>query len=310
MSITEKIEKLQAAAALLEASKSKEDKEDDSDEDMEGGKESDKDEDNSDIEDEDETKASKKNPFVKESFKPIDLGALFEGTDLSEEFKTKAITIFEAAVAVRVAQEVDIMEEELAQRAVNESAELKEGLVEKIDGYLDYMVEQWMQSNEIALERGIKAEIFESFVGKMRDVFVEHNITLPDEEFDLVESLQAKTEALEEMLDESVAQNVELNRTLKGIAKQIKIDEACKNMTDMDAEKFALLAEEISFDDEESFAKKLDIIRENYVVDKAPKEVKQLAEDVTQGSNDPVVEIVEAVKVAPNMSKYLTALNN
>ena len=310
MSIAEKIEKLQAAAALLEASKSKEDKEDDSDEDMEGGKESDKDKDDSGIEDEDETKGAKKNPFVKEAFEPIDLGALFEGTELSEEFKAKAITIFEAAVAVRVAQEVNIMEEELAQRAVNESAELKEGLVEKIDGYLDYMVEQWMQNNEIALERGIKAEIFESFVGKMRDVFVEHNITLPDEEFDLVESLQAKTEALEEMLDESVAQNVELNRTLKGIAKQIKIDEACKNMTDMDAEKFALLAEEISFDDEESFAKKLDIIRENYVVDKAPKEVKQLAEDVTQGSNDPVVEIVEAVKVAPNMSKYLTALNN
>lgn len=309
MSIAEKIEKLQAAAALLEASKGT--NTGDEDEDMEGGKESDKDEDNSDIEDEDETKGAKKNPFVKESFEPIDLGALFEGTELSEEFKTKAITIFEAAVAVRVAQEVNIMEEELAQRAVNESAELKEGLVEKIDGYLDYMVEQWMQNNEIALERGIKAEIFESFVGKMRDVFVEHNITLPDEEFDLVESLQAKTEALEEALDESVAQNVELNRTLKGIAKQIKIDEACKDMTDIDAEKFALLAEEISFDDEESFAKKLDIIRENYVGEKAPKESKQLTEDVTQNSNDPVVEIVEDVKkVAPNMSKYLTALNS
>ena len=309
MSIAEKIEKLQAAAALLEASKGA--NTGDEDEDMEGGKESDQDEDDSDIEDEDKTKGAKKNPFVKESFEPIDLGALFEGTELSEEFKTKAITIFEAAVAVRVAQEVNIMEEELAQRAVNESAELKEGLVEKIDGYLDYMVEQWMQNNEIALERGIKAEIFESFVGKMRDVFVEHNITLPDEEFDLVESLQEKTEALEEALDESVAQNVELNRTLKGIAKQIKIDEACKDMTDIDAEKFALLAEEISFDDEESFAKKLDIIRENYVGEKAPKETKQLTEDVTQNSNDPVVEIVEDVKkVAPNMSKYLNALNS
>lgn len=241
---------------------------------------------------------------VKES---IDLGALFEGEELSEEFKSKVTTVFEAAVEARVKQEVELMENELALRALTESEELKEGLVEKVDGYLDFMVEQWMKNNEIALERGIKAEIFESFIGQMRDVFIEHSINMPDEEFDIVESLQAKTEALEEVLDEQVAQNIELNKTIKSFAKQAKIQEATTGMTDIDAEKFALLAEEIAFDDETSFAKKLDVIRENYVGRSESAEVKQLTEDVTQGSNEPVNEMNESVKVDPAMAQYLTA---
>ena len=294
MSIEQKILELQEKALQLAEGKDKPEYE------VEG---SDKDT----IEDEDETKASKKEKPMKESVELIDLGALFDGVELTEEFKTKATTIFEAAVAARVSQEVEAMEESLAQRALDESVAMKEGLVEKIDGYLDYIVEQWIKNNEIALERGIKAEIFESFIGQMRDVFVEHNINLPDEEFDLVESLQDKTEVLEKALDEQVAQNVELGKTLKSIAKQIKIDEASKGMTDIDAEKFALLADEISFDDEVSFAKKLDVIRENYVDVKVVKKVKQLTEDVTQDANVPVV-LSEEKTVEPSMARYLTAL--
>lgn len=240
----------------------------------------------------------------------IDLGDLFVGQELSEEFKSKVTTVFEAAVEARVKQEVELMESELALRALTESEELKEGLVEKVDGYLDFMVEQWMKNNEIALERGIKAEIFESFIGRMKEVFVEHSINMPDEEFDIVESLQAKTEALEEVLDEQVAQNIELNRTIKQYAKEASIEEATKGMTDIDAEKFALLAEEIQFDDAESFAKKLDVIRENYVSKGDKQEAKQLTEDVTQNSNEPVNELNEEVKkVAPAMAQYLTAFN-
>lgn len=295
MSIEQKIIELQEKALQLAEGKDKPEDE---------VKGSDKDT----IEKEDETKSSKKEKPMKESVELIDLGALFDGVELTEEFKTKATTIFEAAVAARVSQEVEAMEESLAQRALDESVAMKEGLVEKVDGYLDYIVEQWIKNNEIALERGIKAEIFESFVGKMRDVFVEHNINLPDEEFDLVESLQDKTEVLEKALDEQVAQNVELGRTLKSIAKQIQIDEASKGMTDIDAEKFALLADEISFDDEVSFSKKLDVIRENYVDVKVEKKVKQLTEDVTQDANNPVV-LSEEVKVDPSMARYLTALN-
>lgn len=296
--LEDKIKALQEKAALLEAKKSEESDDEDMD-DTETGE---------DIEDgtEDESTSKKEKVAVKEA---IDLGALFDGVDLTEEFKEKATVVFESAVAARVAQLKESLEEELAQRALNESEELKEGLVEKVDGYLDFIVEQWIKNNEIALERGIKAEIFESFIGQMREVFVEHAINLPDEEFDLVESLQAKTEALEETLDEQVAQNIELNKTIKSYAKQTSITEATEGMTDIDAEKFALLAEEIQFDDAESFAKKLSVIAENYVTAKEGKEVKQLSEDVTLNSNEPVIDSVnESVKIDPSMAQYLTAL--
>jgi ABC-type uncharacterized transport system ATPase subunit len=240
----------------------------------------------------------------------IDLGSLFDGVELTEEFKEKATTIFEAAVSARVSQIQESLEEELALRALTESEELKEGLVEKVDGYLDFIVEQWMKNNEIALERGIKAEIFESFIDKMKDVFVEHNINLPDDEFSLVESLQEKVEAIEETLDEQVAQNIELNKIIKQYAKQTAIDEATNGMTDIDAEKFALLSEEIQFDDEESFTKKLAVIAENYVSNKgSKKEVKELTEDVTQDSNAPVGSLNEEVKrIDPAMAQYVKAI--
>jgi hypothetical protein len=298
MSLQDKILALQEAADKLAAKKDS-----DSDSDLEAEGDSD------DIEDgtEDETTSKKAKDTVKESTL-VDLGTLFDGVELTEEFKLKAQTIFESAVAVRVAQEVELMENELAQRALDESVELKEGLVEKVDGYLDYMVEQWMKNNEIALERGIKAEIFESFVSKMHDVFLEHNINLPDEEFDLVESTLEKTEQLEAQLDEQVAQNIELNKVIKQYAKDALIVEHSTGMTDIDAEKFALLADEINFDDETSFAKKLDTIRENYVSKPVAKEVKELTEDVTQGANEPVEQLNETViKVDPVMNQYLSA---
>lgn len=300
MALEDKIKALQEkAAALLEAKKC-----DESDEDMSDEGSDDEIEDGT----EDETTSKKEKVAVKES-KAIDLGALFDGVDLTEEFKEKATVVFESAVAARVAQLTESLEEELAQRALNESEELKEGLVDKVDGYLDFIVEQWIKNNEIALERGIKAEIFESFIGKMRDVFVEHSISMPDEEFELVENLQAKAEALEETLDEQVAQNIELNKTIKSYAKQASIVEATQSMTDIDAEKFALLAEEIQFDDAESFAKKLSVIAENYVTAKEGKEVKQLSEDVTLNADAPVNETLEeSVKVDPAMARYLTAL--
>lgn len=298
MALSDKIKELQEKAALLEAAKS--DVKDT--EDMEGSDDA--------VEDdsEDETEGKKDTKAVKESTK-IDLGSLFDGVDLTEEFKEKATTIFESAVAARVAQEVELMENELAQRALNESAELKEGLVDKVDGYLDFMVEQWIKNNEIALERGIKAEIFESFVTKMKDVFVEHNINLPDEEFDLVESSIARNEELEAQLDEQVAQNIELNKVIKQYAKDALIKEHSVGMTDIDAEKFALLAEEIQFDDAESFAKKLATISENYVSKPVAKEAKQLTEDVTQDSNTPVETLTEETKkIDPAMAAYLAAL--
>lgn len=242
----------------------------------------------------------------------IDLGTLFDGVELTEEFKTNAQTIFEAAVNGRVAQLEAQMQESIqaehAELFLNEVAAVKEGLIEKVDGYLDHMVEQWIKDNEIALERGVKAEIFESFVGKMREVFVEHNINLSDDEFDLVESLQDKATELSSKLDEQVAQNVEMNKTLKLIVRQLKIEEASAGMTELDKEKFTLLTEEISFDSEESFVKKLDMIRENYVQDKT-KDVKELTENVTLEGNTPIVEEVAKPIVDSAMAQYLKVFN-
>lgn len=304
MSLKDKIASLEEQARLLAEAKG-EDKSEKDDDDSDEDDDMDKVDKSKKVEDEDEMKSEKKDA-VKESTK-IDLGPLFDGADLTEEFKEQAKTIFEAAVAARASQIREELETELAQRALEESATLKEGLVEKVDGYLDFVVEQWIKNNEIALERGIKAEIFESFVGKMRDVFVEHNINLPDDEFDLVESLQEKTEALEKSLDEAVAVNVDLSKTIKATAKQMKIEEFSEGMTEIDSEKFAMLAEEISFDDEESFAKKLETIRENYVSRKEGKEKKELSEDVTQDSNAPVV-LEETKQIDPAMGSYLRAL--
>lgn len=246
-------------------------------------------------------------PVVQET---IDLGGLFEGAELTEEFKTKATTIFESAVAARLSQERTSLEEEYATRFLEESEVHKEGLIEKIDGYLDFMVEQWIKNNNVALERGIKAEIFESFVSSMHDVFVTHNINLPDEDFDLVESTLSKTSSLEEALDEQIAQNIELNKLIKQYAKDSLIKEHSDGMTSIDAEKFALLSEEVQFDDAESFVKKLTTIRENYVTKYEQKTNKQLTEDVTQNSNVPVEPISEEKKVDPAMASYLTALRS
>jgi hypothetical protein len=295
-SIEQKIEQLREKAALLEAAK-KTDAED-SLEDLP------QDEEDDEIVNTDETKPKKDEKKIEES--KIDLGNLFTGTELTEEFKEKATLVFEAAVEARVKQEVANLEEELAQKFVNESIETKLGLVEQVDGYLGYMVEQWMKNNEVALERGVKAEIFESFVSKMHSVFVEHNIVLPDEEFDLVESLQMKNEELGAKLDESTAQIVEMNKAMKEVSKNMKIEEATKGMTDLDAEKFALLAEELSFEDEKTFAEKLNAIRENYVSAPAAKQT-QLTEDVTYNSNTPVI-MNEEVTIDPTMAQYLTGL--
>lgn len=237
-----------------------------------------------------------------EQVQKIDLGTLFEGEEFSEEFKSKAAELFEAAVEARIKQEIAQIEEEVSQRLVNESAELKEGLVDKVDGYLDYVVEQWMQKNELALDRGIKVEIFESFVSGMKDLFETHYIDVPEEKFDLMESVDAKAKTLEEQVDFLTAQNVELQQKFKLIAKEKQIEEACKELTDLEAERFKQLAEELAYDDEESFGKKLELVKENYI---SKKQVKTVVDSVV---TDSPVELNEEKQVDASMARYLTAL--
>jgi hypothetical protein len=205
-----------------------------------------------------------------------DVSALFNGEDgLTEEFRQKAETIFEAAVTSRIKEEVaritEALEAQYETKLQEEIESTVEGLVEHVDGYLNLMVEQWMENNEVALESGMKSDILESFVGGLKNLFEQHYIEVPEEKFDLVGEMESEIETLNAKLDETVAKNVELHKALNESARESIVAEACEGLSDVEAEKLQTLAEEISFEDSESFAQKMQTIRENYFVKKAAK---------------------------------------
>jgi hypothetical protein len=233
-----------------------------------------------------------------------DVAALVNGEELSEEFKTKAATIFEAAIVTRVKAEVAKLEEEFEARLEEETAKNIEGIVEKVDGYLDYVVEQWIKNNEIALEAGIKSDILESFVGGLKGLFEEHNIDVPEEKFDLVAALEEETAELKSKLDEQVAANVELNQVINEATRSAILDDAAEGLAETDKEKFEALAEELSFEDAETFQAKVQTIRENYFTQMASTTIETVVTD------EPIVEQVEQkqVKLDPRMASYVSAL--
>jgi hypothetical protein len=233
-----------------------------------------------------------------------DVDALVNGEELSEEFKAKATTIFEAAIVNRVKAEVAKLEEEFEAKLEEAAAKNQEGLVEKVDGYLGYIVEQWIKQNEIALEHGIKTEMMESFVGGLKGLFEEHNIDIPEEKFDLVGSLENEVSELQAKLDEQLAANIELTQSINEAVRESLIDEASEGLAETDKEKFEALAEELSFEDVETFASKVQIIRENYFTNVTSTNIESVVTD------EPVVEdLTEQVKLDPRMKAYVTALS-
>lgn len=234
-----------------------------------------------------------------------DMDALFSGEELSEEFQAKATTIFESAVMVRVKSEVARLEEEFAASLEEETAKQIEGLVEQVDGYLGYIAEQWMKNNELALENGIKSEIVESFINGMKGLFEEHYIDVPDEKYDVIGEMEQSMASLEAKLNESVEANIALTKQIADHTRASIVAEAAEGLSDVEAEKFAALAEELTFETADEFSAKVKTIRESYFNDKKTAEVKSVVTD------SPVEELTESVKtVDPKMSAYLTALNN
>ena len=236
-----------------------------------------------------------------------DVEALINGEDLTEEFKQKAATIFEAAIVTRVKEEVARIEEEFEARLQEEAAKNQEGLVEKVDGYLNYIVEQWFTQNEIALESGMKSEILESFIKGMKGLFEEHYIDVPEEKFDVLGALEEENAELQAKLDEQLAANVELNKVLDEQVREAIIVDALDGLTETDKEKFLGLAEELAFEDAETFEKKVQTIRENYFTNKV---TSTIVESVV--TDTPVENLTEEVKkpVDPIMNKYASVLNN
>ena len=235
-----------------------------------------------------------------------DVAALVNGEELSEDFKTKAATIFEAAIVTRVKAEVAKLEEEFEARILAEAAKNQEGLVEKVDGYLNYVVEQWITQNEIALEHGIKTEMMESVLQGLKTVFEEHNIDLPEEKFDVVGALEEEVAELQAKLDEQVAANVEMAQAINEAVRESVIAEASEGLAETDKEKFSALVEELTFEDSETFTSKVATIRENYFTQTTSTKIESVVTD------EPIVEEVEtpAVKLDPRMAAYVTAINS
>ena len=234
-----------------------------------------------------------------------DMAALFNGEDLSEEFKDKATTIYEAAVMSRVKEEVARIEEEFEAKLAEQVAQNTEGLVEQVDGYLGYIAEQWIAQNEIALERGMKSEILEGFIGGLKGLFEEHYIDIPEERLDVLGEMESKIEELEAKLNEQLAANVEMNKTIAEQKRSDIVKTVSEGLTDTEVEKFTGLVEELAYEDAESFETKVKTIRENYFTTKVTSGVKSVVTDA------PVENLTEEVskKVDPTMSAYLSALN-
>jgi len=230
-----------------------------------------------------------------------DVAALVNGEDLSEEFKTKAATIFEAAVVSRVKQEIAKLEEEFDGKLAEQVEQIKEGLVEKVDGYLNYVVEQWMTDNELALENGMKNEITESFISGMKGLFEQHHIEVPEEKFDVLAELQEEAEAIKAKLDEQLSANVELTKQVNEMKRGAAIKDFSTGMADTDVEKFKGLAEELIYEDAESFKTKLHTIKENYF---GKKVTPSLSSVVT----DEPVTLMEEAEISPHIAATLRLL--
>jgi hypothetical protein len=262
----------------------------------------------------DDEKKTVKAGYMKSSYKmkkeEVDehMDALVAGQDdLSEEFKTKAATVFESAVNSKVKEIAEQIEADVQTNYEQDIAEAKEALTEKVDSYLSYVVEEWMKENEIALERGIKGEIAEDFITGLKKLFAEHYIDVPDERYNVLEDQAAKIESLEKKLNEQIEKNVELNKENAVKSRKEIMAEVASDLADTSKEKFAKLAEEIEWSGSDSFKSKCETIKESYFGVKK-EEVKDELHDVAAGdeaSNEDLSKAMAAYTAAISKTKYI-----
>ena len=218
-----------------------------------------------------------------------DMESLFSDDDtISEDFKSKAATIFEARVYDRVTQIEEETEARYAGMLEEAIDTIKADLTEKVDDYLSYVVEQWLAENQIAVESGLRAELTEDFIGGLKNLFTEHYIDVPTDKVDLVEELASKVEELESKLNEEIESGIQLKKSLVESQKTEIAHEVCEGLTATQAEKVKSLAESVDYSTEEEYKDKLETIRENYFPSHAKKaDVKDLHEQVEDGSEKP-----------------------
>lgn len=214
--------------------------------------------------DEKEVKKETAKDKVKNMDMKEDVAALTEGEELSEEFKQKAATVFEAAVKAKLVEEIENLEGEYETKVNEKVSEVKEEIVDKVDAYLNYVVEEWMKENELAIEKGLRNEITEDFIGGLKSLFESHYINVPQEKYDVIESQAAEIEKLKEDYNKSIEKNVELNQKIAESTREDIIKDVSSDLAATEADKLKGLAEGIEYKDAESFRKSVETLKNSY----------------------------------------------
>jgi hypothetical protein len=228
-----------------------------------------------------------------------DLDALISNeATLSEEFKDKASVIFEAAIKSKLSDEIDRLEEKYNEELSAEVDATKADLVEKVDNYLNYVVENWMTENQVAIQQGLRTEIAENFMNSLKDLFTESYIDVPESKVDLVDELSGTVDELEDKLNSTTAKAIEMAEQLEGFQKEAIIREASKDLADTQVEKLKKLVEDIDFETEETFAKKVSIVKESHF---SKKVTESNADDIDESYDD-------EVETSDVMAQYISAI--
>tara|TARA_B100000287_G_scaffold11459_1_gene11585 strand:- start:1240 stop:2649 length:1410 start_codon:yes stop_codon:yes gene_type:complete len=259
----------------------------------------------------DEEEAEEEEESVKKEEVEIDMtddiNALVADEDLTEEFKAKAKTIFEAAVASKVKEELAEKEAKLEEETNQKIEEIKDDLTEKVDSYLNYVSESWVKENELAIERGLKSELTEDFISGLKKLFEEHYVEVPEDKFDVVEELANRLDEMEDKLNEEVANNITAQQDIEELQREKIISEASKDLADTQVEKLKALSEDIDFEDQETFVEKVSTLKESYF---GEGKVEAVSDDSAVVSDDADFSGAGDVAqpVSESMSQYTAAL--
>jgi hypothetical protein len=233
-----------------------------------------------------------------------DVNAMFAGTDLSEDFRVKAKTIFESAVVARAVAVVEELEKDILASAEESVTEIKEELESQVDAYLDHMVENWIKSNEVAIESGLRTEIVEEFMGGLKELFVEHNLDIPAEKVDVVEALTNQVQQLQAKVNDVLNNNVELTKKINEAKKAETIVSVCEGLTATQTEKLKTLAEGVEFTTDSEYRGKLSIIREQYFSKQVTKPGVATSVVIEEGSSPDAIQ----EEVSGPMASYVSAI--
>ena len=250
---------------------------------------------------EDKEKAEAVEKRVKDINVKEHVDALMNGEgDLSEEFKRKAATVFEAAVKSKVREEVERLEEDYRKDLDENMNKTQTELTEKVDNYLNYVVEEWTKENELAIERGLKGEIAEDFISGLKQLFEDHYIDVPDEKYDVLEAQSQKISELEAKLNEEVEKNIGFKNNNAKLVREQVISQCTGDLTEVEIEKFKSLTEDVDFTDEDSFRSKLDTLKESYFPKNKPV-VTEATDDVETGN-------AQDIDTSGSMAVYMKAI--